>query len=102
MSRYAVSPELAGILKHIASDNRSAAQRLRDKFKERFALLASQPRMGEQCHEFEYLIPGLRRFPIGNYIIYYTPTDDGIRVGHVVHAAMDQEALFKRWLISGD
>jgi toxin ParE1/3/4 len=106
MSRYSVSPkaraELRGILKHIAGENRSASERMRDRFRETFALLAAHPLMGEQCFEFEHLIPGLRRFPVGNYIIYYTPTDKGIRVGHVVHGAMDQEALFRRWLLSGE
>jgi len=106
MSRYAVSrkaqSELRGILKDIARENRSAAQRMRDRLKEKFAMLASHPLMGEQCFEFEHLVPGIRRFPVGNYIIYYTPTDRGIRVGHVVHGAMDQEALFRRWLSSGE
>ena len=106
MKRYVVSPkarvDLREILKHIARDKRSAAVRMRDTFAEHFRLLGAQPFIGERCEEYEHLVPGLRVFPVGNYLLYYTPTEYGVRIGHVAHGAMDQESLFRRWLVSGE
>lgn len=104
MSRFLVAPafreELDAIWDYIGVENSNpdAADRLIENFFERFLVLSRQPFMGERCHEFEHLVPGLRRFPIGSYIVYYTPMEDGVHIGHVAHGAMDQDALFKRWL----
>lgn len=35
----------------------------------------------------------IRRHVVGNYLIYYEPTVDGIDVVHVVHGARDQERV---------
>ena len=37
-----------------------------------------------------------------SYIVYYTPLEDGVRIGHIAHAMMDQEELIHRWLLSDD
>jgi hypothetical protein len=37
-----------------------------------------------------------------NYVIYYTPTDRGVLIGHVVHGAMGRDVLFRQWFLSGE
>lgn len=81
MSRIEQSPlgrmDVAEISDYIARDNPTAAYRLVDRIHEKFEMLARQPLMGEPRED---LAPDLRQFTLGNYVIYYTPLDDGIRV----------------------
>lgn len=35
------------------------------------------------------LAPNLRSFPLGNYLIFYRPIEDGIAVVRVLHGARD-------------
>lgn len=64
-----------------------------DKLFDRFGMLVRQPLIGEACDD---LAPNLRYFPVGNYVIYYQPTDDGVVIVRVVHGARDVNALFGR------
>jgi hypothetical protein len=41
------------------------------------------------------LAPHLRSFPIGNYVIFYRLTQEGIEVARVLHGARDIDALFR-------
>lgn len=108
MSRLIVAPaartDLDGIWDYIGIENANpdAADRLLATIHDTFRLLSTQPLMGEKCQEFDHLVSGLRHFPVGTYIIYYTPLDDGVCVGHVAHGMMDQDELFREWLASGD
>lgn len=36
-----------------------------------------------------HLAPGLRLFPLGNYLIFYLPEPEGIQVIRVIHGARD-------------
>jgi toxin ParE1/3/4 len=40
------------------------------------------------------LLPNLRSFPVGNYVIFYFPADDGIEVIRILHGARDIQQLF--------
>lgn len=40
------------------------------------------------------LAPGMRSFPIGRYVVFYMPLEDGIDVIRVLHGARDIEAVF--------
>jgi toxin ParE1/3/4 len=40
------------------------------------------------------LIPNLRSFPVGNYLIFYKPLPDGIEVLRVLHGARDLPPFF--------
>ncbi|MBN9524764.1 MAG: type II toxin-antitoxin system RelE/ParE family toxin [Alphaproteobacteria bacterium] len=55
---------------------------------------ADFPRSGRDCG---HIFPGLRRFPHGNYVIYYRtmPADRGIEVLHIIHAARDHESIMR-------
>ncbi|NJR74936.1 MAG: type II toxin-antitoxin system RelE/ParE family toxin [Scytonema sp. CRU_2_7] len=53
--------------------------------------LAQFPLMGKECAE---IIEGLRSIPVNNYIIFYRPIDNGIKVIRVLHGARDIEKSF--------
>jgi toxin ParE1/3/4 len=80
-----------GIWTYIAQDNLDAADRLLDRFDDLFRRLASQPFLGKSVEE---LAPNLRFIPIGNYLIFYRPTKDGIEIVRLLHAARDVSAEF--------
>ena len=54
-------------------------------------MLVAQPEMGELRSEFA--TGRYRSFSVGNYVIYYSPVPDGIRVARVLHGARDHRAL---------
>ena len=89
----AAEEDLWEIVLHIARDNEDAAFRLADAINERFELLVRFPTAGPARPE---LLPELRSFPVGNYLILYKPIDDGIEVMRVVHGARNLRRLFHR------
>ncbi|HEY3853971.1 MAG TPA: type II toxin-antitoxin system RelE/ParE family toxin [Verrucomicrobiae bacterium] len=76
---------------HIAIDNASAADKWFDLIDQKCRLLATMPLMGRERAD---LAPNLRSFPVGEYIIFYRPTPDGIIVIRVLHGARDLGTLF--------
>jgi toxin ParE1/3/4 len=98
MNRYVVSPralaDLQAIWDYVAieQDRPDAANNQLLRFHDKFALLASQPLMGELRED---LRPRLRIFVADSYIILYYPLDDGIEVVGIVHAARHIEWLFQ-------
>jgi len=50
------------------------------------------PNMGTQREE---LSPGLRSFPLRNYIIFYRPMEKGVEIARVLHGARDLPKLFE-------
>lgn len=62
------------------------ADRLIDSIVGRFALLARMPRLGRRRPE---IIPGLRSFPVANYVIYYTAHRSRVVILRVLHGARD-------------
>ena len=69
---------------YIAADNIEAADKLIDRFTERYEQLAANPQMGPAQEQY---LRGLRSFPVGNYIVFYRPIEDGIEVYRVLHGA---------------
>lgn len=78
--------DLADIWLHIAEDSLEAADREFARFEAVFHLLSTQPEMGVRCRNWQ---PPVRRFPVGNYLIFYRPTSQGIEVLRVLHGARD-------------
>ncbi len=76
----------------IAQDNLDAADRFVDFLTDKFPLLASSPQMGRRRDD---LSPGLRGFPVKNYVILYRILKNRIEVARVVHGARDLKALFR-------
>jgi toxin ParE1/3/4 len=82
--------DLLQVWNYIAERNFSAADRMLDRILDTLNLIATQPEMGEVV---EHLKRGARRFSVGNYILYFEPMDDGIRLLRVVHASRQIEDL---------
>lgn len=95
MRRVIYAPEaeadILAIARRIAEDNRTAAERFLDTIDETAHRLLTTPAMGRRRDE---LVPGLRSFPVGNYVIFYRVAKRGIEVARVLHGARDIPSLF--------
>ena len=78
--------DLVEIWRFIAKDDPRAADRVLDRIDAACVLLAGSPKNGPRRED---LAPGLRFWPLGNYLIFYTEADDGIQVVRVLHGARD-------------
>lgn len=72
LSRAARS-DLVGIWTFIAEDNPSRADTFLDEFYEIFQMLAENPEIGRRSDE---LRTGIRSFPKGNYVVFYTLAEE--------------------------
>ncbi|NQU26178.1 MAG: type II toxin-antitoxin system RelE/ParE family toxin [Candidatus Nealsonbacteria bacterium] len=86
--------DVHGIWDYIAvtGGNLPAADRQMVTFYDKFALLASQPLLGQLRED---LRPDLRVFSAESYVILYYPTNGGIEVVGVAHGAQDIEAMYR-------
>lgn len=91
LRRPEAEADLDEIWLYIAQDDPDAADRFLDFIEERCQLLAENPLMGRSRPE---LAPGLRSFPAGDYIIFYSPIQGGVEIVRVVSGARDIDALF--------
>jgi len=85
------SRDLEEVKDYISQDNPDAAVRFVLLIREKCALLAQQPGIGRDRSD---ILSGLRGFPVGNYVVFYQPTNDGIAVVRVLHGARDIPELF--------
>lgn len=90
--RPLAATDLDDIWLRIAADDPAAADATIDHFTEIFGLLRRQPAMGAPTPE---LGEGLRRFPVGDYLIFYTRETGALVIERVLHGARDIEALFE-------
>jgi toxin ParE1/3/4 len=91
LRRPQASEDIAEIWDRIADDDLVAADRWLDRLDRQLRLLATQPLMGRARDD---LAEGVRSFPMGRYVVYYMPVDEGIDVVRVLHSARDIDALF--------
>jgi toxin ParE1/3/4 len=98
MGRLEVSPEAERDLEDIAfyiAEQSSSLDRSRSflqLIQRTCKLLATQPEMGQLRPEFA--TGNYRSFTVGNYVIYFRPIDDGIRIARILHGSRDHESLF--------
>ncbi len=78
---------------YIARDNPGRAIAFVDEITDTFEELAHQPRMGRDRVD---VLPNLRGFSHGDYLIFYRIVEQGIEVARVIHGARDISAMFKR------
>ncbi|HLF04688.1 MAG TPA: type II toxin-antitoxin system RelE/ParE family toxin [Dehalococcoidia bacterium] len=78
--------DLINIWVYIATDSVDRADHLNSRFHEAFSTLAEFSQMGRSRPE---LASELRSLPVGNYVIFYRPVENGIEVIRVLHAAQD-------------
>jgi toxin ParE1/3/4 len=82
--------DVGDIWLYIAADNIDAADKLIDRFTHLYEQLATNPDMGPAQEQYR---KDLRCFPVGKYIIFYRPIDDGIEVFRVLHGARHLDDL---------
>ncbi|MCY2925427.1 MAG: type II toxin-antitoxin system RelE/ParE family toxin [Planctomycetota bacterium] len=83
--------DLLEIWSYIAADNIGAADKLLEEVGAACERLAANPGAGRLREE---LAPALRSVPVGNYVIFYRPVEEGIVVIRVLHGARDIPSLF--------
>ncbi len=95
MSRYRLTfpakQDLKEINEYLAWYSPAAARSLKEKIKQQCQLLADFPGMGRNRDRFE---PGLRSFPLDDYLIFYRPIAVGIEIVRVVSGYRDLDSLF--------
>jgi len=95
MTCYVVTPlaqaDLDGIWDYVAADNPAAADRLLERFRDTFALLARHPSVGQARDE---LRPNLRSTSVRKYVVYFQCVDERLRIVRIVHGARDVARLF--------
>src|SRR5260221_12341855 len=97
MSSYRYSSDanadIGEIVLYIFGLNPVAADRFLDALEETCELLAGHPLTGRSRAE---LGEGLRSFPVGNYLIFYTPAADGIDVARVIYGGRNLPGIFRK------
>ncbi len=87
---YPACDDLRQIWLYVAERNLTAADRLIDRFERTLRSLARNPLIGESVPQYR---PGLRRFTVGNYVLYYEPIRGGVRLVRVLHGARKVDGL---------
>ncbi len=77
---------------YIALRNEVAADGLIREIQRKCQSTADYPFSGRARPELGHQI---RSFPVGNYIVYYVPIEDGIEVRRVYHAAREIDEDFE-------
>jgi len=95
MSRAIFAPaaeaDLEAIVDHIAADNPVAADEFIARLEDLAARLAEMPGTGRARFD---LLPNLRSFRLGRYLLFYRATTGGIEVVRVLHGARYFPTLF--------
>ena len=96
MGRLVIRPQaltdLDDIFDYIAEDSLDRAITFIRKLSGQMEKVADSPGIGRRRNE---LLAGLRSFPYGSYLIFYSPLDDGADVVRILSGARDIEALFQ-------
>ena len=69
------------------------ADRLIESITETFPLFARAPGAGARSDD---IAPGLRGFPVGNYITYYSETERHVVISRILHGMRDQRAAYTK------
>ena len=88
---YPARDDLKQLWLYVVQHNLSADDRSIDKFERTLRSLARYPLMGESVPQIR---AGLRRFTVGNYVLYYELIKGGVRLVRVLHGARKIEDVF--------
>ena len=95
MPTLVLSPEaeqdLLNIWLYIAEDSSTNADRFLDRLEHKALRLAEFTEIGVDRPE---LTPGLKSFPVDQYVLYYRPCADGIELIRVLHGSRDINRIF--------
>lgn len=78
--------DLFELWEFIASDSMTAADRMLDRIDQAARMLAAHPEAGRLRPD---LLPHIRSFPVGAYVLFYRPEDDGILLVRVLSGYRD-------------
>jgi toxin ParE1/3/4 len=84
--------DLLDVWNFIANDSFEKADQFLQKIDTQLKMLGSNPGMGRKR---DSLVPNLRSFPVGNYLIFYRPINQGIEIIRVLHGARDIQSIFE-------
>jgi toxin ParE1/3/4 len=76
----------------VESRSLDIADRLIESISERFLLLGTHPRAGRRRDD---LRPGLRTFPVGDFLVLYRVEGNDVLIQRVVRGSRDLEALLR-------
>ena len=82
--------DLEEIWLFIAEDDLQAADRFNALLLSKIISLAKQPLIGRARED---LRPGVRGFPVGNYVIFYRDTPAAVEIIRILHGARDIASL---------
>jgi toxin ParE1/3/4 len=90
----AAERDLDTIWYYVAKKSGSAeiADRLLDSITATLTRLARAPEAGTKR---DHVMPGLRGFPVGNYIVCYAETERRILVSRILHGMRDQRSAYQ-------
>lgn len=83
--------DLVDIWFQIAKFDERAADRAIEFIQRRCEVVLRFPHGGEACPAYGH---NMRRFPAGNYVIFYKPDEDGIQIVRVLDGRRDLEKVF--------
>jgi toxin ParE1/3/4 len=84
--------DLLDIWDYIADDSPDRADDFLDRIESKLLTLAQNSGLGRKRPD---LLPDLRSFCIGNYVVFYQQIEGGIDVIRVIHGSRDIEELFR-------
>jgi toxin ParE1/3/4 len=87
--------DLKGIGLYLAkeSGSREVALRFLDVIARKCVLYSDGPELAEACPD---LGQDIRRFPIGNYVVFYRPIAEGIEILRVLHGSQDIPNVWRK------
>ncbi|NBC33611.1 MAG: type II toxin-antitoxin system RelE/ParE family toxin [Alphaproteobacteria bacterium] len=83
--------DLIDIWNYVADYNLDAADRVLDKIDNTCSILARYPFIGRARQEID---SSVFSFPVGKYLIFYEPCDNGIDIIRILHGSRDIESQF--------
>ena len=86
LKRPRAKADLAEIWDYIAEDSESRADTFIETMGGKLQTLADNPSIGRAR---DILGESVRSFPVGRYVIFYLPLQDGIDVVRILHSARD-------------
>ena len=85
--------DLLDIWDYIADDSPDRADDFLNRIESKLMTLAQNSGLGRKRSE---LLPDLRSFSIGNYVVFYQQIEGGIDVIRLLHGSRDIEEVFKQ------
>jgi len=86
----AAERDLSEIWEYIAEDNETAADKTLREIDAQCHVLGQYPKMGRDRSD---IVPGVRSFPVGKYLIFYRETGQGIEIIRVLHGARNLDFI---------